>query len=150
MLHPSIQALKDFLKPKYTSSPDQEVFARLSVEIEEFAELYPYEHDDSKDILPGWCADDAMTAAQMHHEKTLSYEDACRVLAYASDKFDANIGIAWDILQVHIDTLLERQEITLLDWTDEDVVEDEEMQVAAIDAIRQRRLNRPLNIATEN
>jgi len=139
MLHPSIQALKDFLKPKYNSSPDQKVFARLSIEIEEFAELNPYEHDDSADILPGWCADDAMTAAQMHHEKTLSYEDACKVLEYASRKFDANVGIAWDILQIHIDTLLERQEITLLDWTDEDVVEDEEIQAAAIAAIRQRR-----------
>jgi hypothetical protein len=139
MLHPSVQALKDFLKPKYTTSfHDQEVFARLSIEIEEFAELYPYEHDDSEDILPGWCADDAMTAAQMHHEKTLSYEDACRVLEYASDKFDANTGIAWDILQIHIDTLLEQQDITLLDWVDEDVVEDE-IQAAQIDAIRRRR-----------
>ena len=56
-----------------------------------------------------WIVDDVLgLAGQMG--VALTPEQAADVLELAEDEFDANIGISWDVLEIHIQTILHYDE----------------------------------------
>jgi hypothetical protein len=110
-LSPNVKTFINFLEKEWAVEPV--TLENLSTLVDKFQLEYPY--DETKDILPYWCAEDAKTAAGMCKPgMTLSDDDAEIVLEHAADKFDANLGINWDILQFHIQYLLDIEEITLI------------------------------------
>ena len=108
-LHPEAQKLADYIRSQFKpiSSIDRiALVERMTLEklndaIAQYAEQNP--HDETEDILPGWCADDIYTVVKISTDWkfTVSKEDAVKVLKRASKYMDANQGINWDILWIH-------------------------------------------------
>jgi hypothetical protein len=104
-LHPEAQKLADHLyhlNSKWGNVVDE----FLEEAIADFAKNHPY--DSTNDILPGWCVDDVYSTVKQFKGEgyTVSKDDAVQVLVRAYNRMDANYGICWDILWIHVEDLV--------------------------------------------
>lgn len=66
-------------------------------------------------IAMEWHVEDVQGVAKDQFGKTVSIEDARRVLQTVKKRFDANIGINWEVLEYHIKDLSDKGKITLIE-----------------------------------
>ena len=105
-LHPEAQRLANHLLEVFQAASGVSMTPLLEDAIASYAEQYSY--DPADDILPGWCVGDIYEVVKDYTKgrSTVSREDAIAVLERAYRRMDANYGMTWDILWIHVQDLV--------------------------------------------
>jgi len=134
-LHPEAQRLADYILSNIEDDKNYRLSLGLDPDgyswyqaVEEAIASYAeqYSHDPADDILPGWCVGDIYEVVKDYTkgQSTVSREDAIAVLERAYKRMDANYGMSWDILWIHVQDLVREGAIQFI--PNEEVEGDED------------------------